>query len=169
MGSNGWKKSKDHYSSRKKSWQYQGLNLWLQGDRPAPKPLSHEDGLISCASFFYYIELTTCCVPQADVCEACKRSLWIWYLQALVFPSAVAKKRPFSHCVNCDQRQQAHKKMTSSIMAWISRKASTKVPITILSMFLAGRFSQKKLFFLLGFYGFVLWEAPMLWIEVMGV
>ncbi len=44
MGSNGWKKSKDHHSSRKKkSWWQQGLSPWLQGDRPAPKPLSHKD------------------------------------------------------------------------------------------------------------------------------
>jgi hypothetical protein len=50
MGSSRWKKSKDHYSSSKKPWGQQGLNPWLQGDGPAPKPLSHEDLLISKAS-----------------------------------------------------------------------------------------------------------------------
>ncbi len=29
-----------------KIWTQQGLNLWLQGERPAPKPLNHEDVLI---------------------------------------------------------------------------------------------------------------------------
>jgi hypothetical protein len=50
-----------------------------------------------------------------------------------------------------------------------------KVPIRILPMFHAGRFSHKmKLFFFFlfgssGFFGFILWEVPMLWGEIMGV
>ncbi len=30
----------------KKIWKQQELNLWLHGERPAPKPLNHEDLLI---------------------------------------------------------------------------------------------------------------------------
>ncbi len=30
----------------KNTWMQQGLNLWLEGERPAPKPLNHEDLLI---------------------------------------------------------------------------------------------------------------------------
>ncbi len=113
MRSSRWKKSKDHYPSRKESWWQQGLNPWLQGDRPAPKSLSHEDLWNSRAWFFHYIELATCCeyrdwwkslnsvqMSQADVCKACRRSLWTWCHQALVFSSAVTKKTPFlSHSV----------------------------------------------------------------------
>ncbi len=31
---------------KKEIWMQQRLNLWLQGERPAPKPLNHEDLLI---------------------------------------------------------------------------------------------------------------------------
>jgi hypothetical protein len=52
-------------------------------------------------------------------------------------------------------------------------KSSTKVPITTLPMFLAGIFSHKNeavfCWVREGFYGFGLWEAPMLWGEVIGV
>jgi hypothetical protein len=35
----------------------QGLNPWLQGERPAPKPLNHKDLYIVRASFFHLAEL----------------------------------------------------------------------------------------------------------------
>ncbi len=43
-----WKKSKDCWSSIKKIWIRQGLNPWLQGERPATKPrgLVHIKGII---------------------------------------------------------------------------------------------------------------------------
>ncbi len=37
----------------------QGLNLWLQGERPAPKPLNQEDLYIFRASFFHLAEHAT--------------------------------------------------------------------------------------------------------------
>jgi hypothetical protein len=46
---------------KKKLWLKQGLSPGPQGDRPAPKPLSHEDMLILSASFFHFTELATCC------------------------------------------------------------------------------------------------------------
>jgi hypothetical protein len=46
---------------KKKLWLKQGLSPELQGDMPAPKPLSHEDMLIPSVSFFHFTELATCC------------------------------------------------------------------------------------------------------------
>jgi hypothetical protein len=40
-----------------KSWMQQGLNLWLQCERPSAKPLNHEDLLILNARFFLLAEL----------------------------------------------------------------------------------------------------------------
>jgi hypothetical protein len=42
---------------QKKSWILQGLNPWLQGERPAPKPLNHKDLLILRAWFFHFVEI----------------------------------------------------------------------------------------------------------------
>ncbi len=53
---------------KKKLWLHQGLNPWFQGVRPASKPLSHEDLLMSSASFLQFIELATCC----ECCEQWK-------------------------------------------------------------------------------------------------
>jgi hypothetical protein len=46
---------------KKNLWLQQGLSPGLQGDRPSPKPLSHEHLLISSASFFLFTELATFC------------------------------------------------------------------------------------------------------------
>ncbi len=142
----------------KKSWWQQGLNPWLQGDRPATKPLSHKGLLISRAWFFHYTELATCCeyaVTDESHCTLCKRpKLTLAKHASVVYePGATKlsfflqqwpKKRPFSHCVKCNHQQQALKKMMSPIMASISRNSSNKVPTTILPMFRAGRLSHKK-------------------------
>jgi hypothetical protein len=45
---------------KKKSWILQGLNGWLHGERPAPKPLKHEDLLILRAWFILLAEIATC-------------------------------------------------------------------------------------------------------------
>jgi hypothetical protein len=47
--------------SSKKKWLKQGLSPGLQDNRPAHKPLSHEDMLIPSASFFHFTELATSC------------------------------------------------------------------------------------------------------------
>jgi hypothetical protein len=47
----------------------QEFNTGLQGDRPAPKPLSHEDMLIPSASFFHFTELA---VNNESHCTLCK-------------------------------------------------------------------------------------------------
>jgi hypothetical protein len=44
---------------QKNAWMQQGLNPWLQGERPAPKPLNHKDLLILRAWFFHLAELAT--------------------------------------------------------------------------------------------------------------
>jgi hypothetical protein len=44
---------------QKNLWLQQGLNPWLQGVSPAPKPLNYEDMLISRASFFNLAEIAT--------------------------------------------------------------------------------------------------------------
>jgi hypothetical protein len=46
---------------KKKKRLKRGLSPGLQGDRPAPKPLSHEDMLIPSASFFHFTEVSTSC------------------------------------------------------------------------------------------------------------
>jgi hypothetical protein len=116
MGSSKWKKTKDQLSSRKIIKLAAGIEPLTSDHRPALKPLSHRDLLISRASFFNYNKLATrceCCdwwmlllhsvqTPQADVCKACKHSLWAWCHQDLVFPlAAVAKKKKplLSHSV----------------------------------------------------------------------
>ncbi len=43
----------------KRLWMQQGLNPWLQGERPAPKPLNHNDSYILRAPFFHLAELAT--------------------------------------------------------------------------------------------------------------
>ncbi len=102
MGSRGWKKSKDCLYSRKKIWMQQGLNLWLQGERPAPKPLNHEDFLIFWGlhlpfGWTCYVclltELISLQTSQADVCKVCEPCLWTVCHKALVFSSTVAPKR----------------------------------------------------------------------------
>jgi hypothetical protein len=52
-----------------KLWMQQGLNPWLQGERPAPKPLNHKDSYILRASFFHLNLLPlslnlTCITPE---------------------------------------------------------------------------------------------------------
>ncbi len=44
---------------KKKLGMQQGSNPSLQGERPAPKPLNHEDSYILRVSFFYLAELAT--------------------------------------------------------------------------------------------------------------
>ncbi len=44
---------------KKKTWMQQGLNLWLQGVRPALKPLNYEDLYILMVSFLHLAELAT--------------------------------------------------------------------------------------------------------------
>ncbi len=44
---------------QKKIGMQQGLDPWLQGKRPAPKPLNHKDSYILRASFFHLAELAT--------------------------------------------------------------------------------------------------------------
>ncbi len=73
--------------------------------------------------------------------------------------------------VKCDQ--QTHLKIRPPVMASISRKASNKVPRTILQMLLAGRRTHKNEAFFMGLRGF-LWvriiaEVKMLWVRIMGV
>jgi hypothetical protein len=86
---------------QKKLRMQQELNPWLQGERPAPKPLNNEDLYILRASFSHLAELATSQFwlnlhhyrrPK----KVCKPYLWTWcHHQALVFPLTVAPKRRF--------------------------------------------------------------------------
>jgi hypothetical protein len=160
----------------------QGLNLWLQGDRPAPKPLNHVGLLIYwghhssiwmnllCLSFDW-----TCITP--DVPSRRLQSPQALFMNlvppssCIFFNSGPKNALSLSLDVKCDH--QTHTKMMPLIMASISRKSSNKVSITIFQMLLVGRRTHKsKAFFLQvqrGFYGFRLWEVKMLWVRIMGV
>jgi hypothetical protein len=140
----------------KKSWLYQGLNnLWLQGDRPVSKPLCHKYFLISSASFFYFIELTShceCCeqwkslhwcmqTSQADVCKAFKHSLGTWYSKACFFFFSCGTKNILSLSLNVNVTRNSKpikKRCLQVSNAGINlKKILQQSPITILPMFLA--------------------------------
>jgi hypothetical protein len=56
-----WATGAEMLQQKTKVGLQEGLSPGLQRDRPAPKPLSHEDLLIPSASFFHFTELAACC------------------------------------------------------------------------------------------------------------
>ncbi len=76
-----------------KTWMQQGLNQWLQGERPAPEPLTHKDLLILRAWFFHLAQLAVSeswlnfqhCGVRTSQADVCRPYLWTWRHQALVF------------------------------------------------------------------------------------
>jgi hypothetical protein len=111
-----------------------GLNPRLEGVRPEPKPLIHEDSLKLMASFFHLAELATSEFLLNLQHSRRTTQTFVKYASLIYEPGATKlsfflqqwpQKGAFS-LVKCDQ--QTHKKMMSPIMASISRKLSNKVP-----------------------------------------
>ncbi len=71
----------------------------------------------------------------------------------LLFSLNSGPKKALSLSVDVKCDQQTHK-MMPPIMAWISRKSSNKVPITIFQILLAGRQTHKNRHFYSILYGF---------------
>ncbi len=147
----------------------QGLNLCLQGERPAPKPINHKDLLIMSAWFF-------------DLAELAKYEFWwnfsdiprrrLWSMQAVFvnlvpqtsrfFFNSGPKKGAFS-LTGCKMWSAKPWKNDISNYGINLKNIIQHSPITILPiMFLAGEFPHKiEAVFLLGLRGF-------LWVWIMG-
>ncbi len=135
----GFKRMKEEQWSliqQKKLWMLQRLNPWLQGVRPAPKPLNHKNVLILRGSFFHLPALATSEFWLSLQHSRHPKQTFVKYASliyepgatklSLFFNSGPKKALSLSLDVKCDQ--QTHEKMMSPIVASISRKLSNKVP-----------------------------------------
>jgi hypothetical protein len=132
----------------------QGLNQWLQGEKPAaPKPLNHKDLLMMRAWFFHLAELATSEFWLNLIHCRLPKQTFVKYASLIYEPGATKllfflKKWPKNVLsllllVKCDQQQQTHKKNDVSNYGINLQKIILNSPITILPMFLAGEFSHK--------------------------
>jgi hypothetical protein len=120
----------------KKLWMQQGLNPWLQGEIPAPKPLNHEDLLELWASFFDFDEPATSEFWLNSQHSRRSKQTFVKYASLIYEPGATKlsfffnsgpkKALSLSLDVKCDQ--QTHKKTMSPIIASIRKNFSNKVP-----------------------------------------
>ncbi len=116
-----------------KLWSKRGLSLWLQGERPAPKPLNHKDLLKFRASFFDLAELATSEYLLNLQHSRRPKQTFVRYASLIYEPGATKLafffksgpiRKVFSLSLDVKWDQQTHKKMMSPIMVSIWRKLS---------------------------------------------
>ncbi len=155
-----------------KNWMQQGFNLWLQGVRPAPKPLNHKNLLMLKASFFHLAELTRSEFWLNLQHSRRPKQTFVMYARLIYeagatklsffFNSSGPKKElSLSLDVKCDQQTHIKKKDVSNY-GINPKKIIQQSPKTILPIcsFL-GNFPIRSKHFLLGSRGF-------LWVWIMG-
>ncbi len=114
---------------QKKLRMQKGLNPWLQGERPAPKPLTCSCWGHHSSIWLNLLRLSfewTCITPDVP-------SRRLWSLQSLIYEHGATKinsgpKKVLSLSLDVKCDQQTHKKLMSPIRASISRTLSNKVP-----------------------------------------
>ncbi len=140
--------------AEKKIWMQQGLkslNLWLQGERPAPKPLNHEDLYILRAPFFHLAELATSQFWLYLYYSRRPKQTLVKYA-SLIYELGATKlsfflqqwpQKAFSLSLDVKCDQQTHQKNDVCNYGTNLKKIIQHSPITILPMFLAGEFPHK--------------------------